>query len=128
MFFIPSFLEQVSLEGHFATNFYQNLTVIEKSVQNKKYQTLSQQTLLLSLLRPRTNILWVILKFYDLFWISPCTMPKKESNKMYQHSKFLEYIGSFLSTFFKTKKATSSLISSSKEQLRKKDIGPIRNV
>ena len=55
-------------------------------------------------------------------------MPKKESNKMYQHSKFLEYIGSFLSTFFKTKKATSSLISSSKEQLRKKDIGPIRNV
>ena len=39
-------LERVGLQGHFATNLYQNLTVIGKSVHNKKYQALSQQTLL----------------------------------------------------------------------------------
>ena len=44
MFFISSFLEQVGLEGHIATNLYQNLTVIERSVDNKNYQALSQQT------------------------------------------------------------------------------------
>ena len=57
MFFISSFLERVGLQGHFATNLYQNLTVIGRSVQNKKYQALSQLTLLLLLLRPQTNIL-----------------------------------------------------------------------
>ena len=56
MFFISSFLERVSLEGHIATNLYQNLTVIERSVPNKKYQALFQQTLLILFLRPRTNI------------------------------------------------------------------------
>ena len=33
-------LEWVDLQGHFATNFYQNLTVIGRSVLNKKYQAL----------------------------------------------------------------------------------------
>ena len=36
MFFISSFLERVGLQGHFATKLYQNLTVIERSVLNKK--------------------------------------------------------------------------------------------
>ena len=37
-------LEWVGLQGHIATNINQNLTVIGRSVQNKKYQALSQQT------------------------------------------------------------------------------------
>ena len=57
MFFLFIFLERVGLEGHFATNSYQNLTVIERSVINTKYQALSQQTLLLLLLLcPQINI------------------------------------------------------------------------
>ena len=35
-------LEWVGLEGHFATNLYKNLTVIERSVVITKYQALSQ--------------------------------------------------------------------------------------
>ena len=53
-------LERVGLQGHFATNLYKNMTVIGRSVLNKNYQALSQQTLLLLLLCPQTNILWVI--------------------------------------------------------------------
>ena len=37
----------VGLGGHFATNLYQNQSVMERSVLNTKYQTLSQQSLLL---------------------------------------------------------------------------------
>ena len=46
----------VGLEGHFATNLYQNLTVIERSVLCTKYQTSSQKTLLFLLQRPQINI------------------------------------------------------------------------
>ena len=53
-------LEWVDLVGHFATNLYQNLTVIERIEENTKYQTSSQQTLLFLLLCPQINILWVI--------------------------------------------------------------------
>ena len=45
-------LEWVGLQGHFATKLYQNLTVIERSLLNAKYQALSQHTLLLLLLSP----------------------------------------------------------------------------
>ena len=63
MFFISSFLERVGLQGHFATNLYQNLTVIGRSVQNRKYQALSQQTLLLLLLRPQNQYFMSYLSF-----------------------------------------------------------------
>ena len=43
--------------GHTTTNLYQNLTVIERSVENAKYQAVSLQTLLLLFLRPQINIL-----------------------------------------------------------------------
>ena len=45
------------LEGHFATNLCQNLTVIERSIHFTKYQAISQQILLLFLLLPQINIL-----------------------------------------------------------------------
>ena len=57
MLFISSFLERVVLEGHTATNLYQNPTVMEKSVENTNYQAIFQQILLLLLLSPQINIL-----------------------------------------------------------------------
>ena len=56
MFFISSFLAWVGLEGLTATNLYQNPTVTERCVLNTKYPAISQQTLLLLLLRPQMHI------------------------------------------------------------------------
>ena len=53
-------LEWVGLQGHFSTKLYQNLTVTERSVVNTKYQLLSQETMLLLLLSPQIDLLWVI--------------------------------------------------------------------
>ena len=69
-------LERVSLQGHFATYLYKNLAVIGRSVLNKKYQALSQQTLLLLLLILEP-IFYELFKFYDLFWISTRTYTRQ---------------------------------------------------
>ena len=50
----------VGLEGHTATNLHQNLSVIERSVVNTKYQAISPQTLLFLLLRREIDVLRVI--------------------------------------------------------------------